>query len=38
MAPAIASTMADWPAAEVFAHATDPAHFREGSRASSTLT
>jgi hypothetical protein len=29
MAPAIASTVVDRPAADVFAYATDPAHFRE---------
>ena len=29
MAPAIASIVVDRPAAEVFACATDPAHFRE---------
>jgi Polyketide cyclase / dehydrase and lipid transport len=29
MAPAIASAVVDQPAADVFAYATDPAHFRE---------
>jgi hypothetical protein len=29
MAPTIASTMVDRPAAQVFAYATDPARFRE---------
>ena len=29
MAPTIASTVADRPAAEVFAYATDPARFHE---------
>ena len=29
MAPASASTVVDRPAAEVFAYATDPAHFPE---------
>ncbi len=29
MAPAIASTVVDRPAAEVFAYATDPTHFHE---------
>jgi uncharacterized protein YndB with AHSA1/START domain len=29
MAPVIASTVVDRPAAQVFAYATDPAHFRE---------
>ena len=38
MAPAIASTVVDRPTTQVFAYATEPTRFREGSRVSSTVT
>jgi Polyketide cyclase / dehydrase and lipid transport. len=38
MAPTIASTVVDRPAAEVFAYATDPTRFHEWQQGVSTVT
>jgi uncharacterized protein YndB with AHSA1/START domain len=38
MAPTIARTVVDRPAAEVFAYATDPTRFHEWQAGSSTVT